>query len=588
MKRKLFASLFFTLLAVSLISAAGCTGNQYEGFDVPSREVAEIGSVYSLHQLNVTNSEGEACDVEISVQKDGEEVLVLGGKFEVSSFGEYVIKYTIRGTNISKECILTSRDTTAPVIRFNDLSAYYGINSEIDLSAVFAEDNSGEITALELTVTKGNESFPVPNNRIVVLEENGKYILKASAKDAAGNESASDYAFYVRGGNEMDFFEFEESIALGAYTPIETGQISLCADDKFVMEGNSSLKVPIPETSEVSWPRIQFNAFGINNISDKSSVSFWIYNDSKNTVLAMLNDCAADVGRFSLQPKAWTEIFISADNYATVFHNPSAGYDFSETDFHSMLLVFWQYPEYGAFDVYIDGFKANDTEDPGEIVLDGENLISSPPSEIALCDFHVQGTETEYEKSIRVFDADGNELDAVGERTFFFEEEGNYLIRYFAYDGKGNAWTAQQNISIAENISPNTLVVYDYEDGTVHSASNQAEISVSDERAYGGEKALKAQCNADWVGLIGYSGLDLSDERFTKISFYIYIAADEGTGWVTPFYDDLDPSSGKPQSVATNTWVKVEIEKSAYSGKTIAVNATNLTAFYIDNLSYEK
>ena len=90
------------------------------------------------------------------------------------------------------------------------------------------------------------------------------------------------------------------------------------------------------------------------------------------------------------------------------------------------------------------------------------------------------------------------------------------------------------------------------------------------------------------MGLIGYSGLDLSDERFTKISFYIYIVADEGTGWVTPFYDDLDPSSGTPQSVATNTWVKVELEKSAYSGKTIAVNATNLSAFYIDDMSFEK
>ena len=129
--------------------------------------------------------------------------------------------------------------------------------------------------------------------------------------------------------------------------------------------------------------------------------------------------------------------------------------------------------------------------------------------------------------------------------------------------------------------------VYDYEDGTFHSASNQAEISVSEERAYSGERALKAQCNVDWVGLIGYTGLDLSDERFTKISFYIYIVADEGTGWVTPFYDDLDPSSGTPQSVATNTWVKVELEKSAYSGKTIAVNAKNLTAFYIDDIVFD-
>ena len=129
--------------------------------------------------------------------------------------------------------------------------------------------------------------------------------------------------------------------------------------------------------------------------------------------------------------------------------------------------------------------------------------------------------------------------------------------------------------------------VYDYEDGIAHSGSNQAEISVSEERAYSGEKAPKAQCNADWVGLIGYSGLDLSDERFTKISFYIYIVADEGTGWVTPFYDDSDSSSGIPQGVATNTWVKVEIEKSAYSGKTIAVNATNLTAFYIDDIVFD-
>lgn len=290
-KRLIKTVLCFALSACAAGAFAACesdsgqessknTQKELRGFEIEKEtDTAELGETYLIENLLPHDTEGKFYDVTVSVEKDGENVTVLGGAFDCSATGEYTITYslTFEDEELNKTTKLTVQDTVAPVLETESLPDKITQGATVDLSGVTARDWSG-VKSIDARVELAGETIAVTENKFTATQ-GGVYTVTFVAEDNAGNSAES--AFYVNCLKKNELYNFESSVSAAEIYGATTQTIV-----KNLPDGNDTAAMRF--TFLKDWQQVVFRDFSADFWRAKESegyesISFDVYYEGAET-----------------------------------------------------------------------------------------------------------------------------------------------------------------------------------------------------------------------------------------------------------------------------------------------------------------
>lgn len=199
-------------LSTQSSSSADLGERELTGFSIEkTTDVGELGSVYSVEEIAPVDNYGTFYDVDVSVKKDGQDILVIGDAFGLDELGEYVITYAIafQDETLSHTTKVTVEDTSVPVIEINNLPEKIQQGDIVDLSGIVARDWSA-IQTVTKAVTLGGQTIELQDDTFTATA-NGVYQVCVSAEDAAGN--TGECVFFVNCMKKGELYNFESSVS---------------------------------------------------------------------------------------------------------------------------------------------------------------------------------------------------------------------------------------------------------------------------------------------------------------------------------------------------------------------------------------
>ena len=177
------------------------------GFEVEAEETQELGDVYEITKPFVYDTSKNYYAVLTDVKHNGKAVDVVGGMFELSEMGDYVITYSVafNGETIEKTTTIKVVDTTGPSVLLTDIPNKVYVGETIDLSNITASDYS-EIEVFNKTVIYGNDESITVENDSFVASGSGMYTINVYAKDKIGNETTESYKLEALNENQIYTF----------------------------------------------------------------------------------------------------------------------------------------------------------------------------------------------------------------------------------------------------------------------------------------------------------------------------------------------------------------------------------------------
>ena len=206
-KRKVAAAMLACLcLSFSAAGIAGCATEKedgggakivYSGFEVATEVTADFGTTYTLPTFSVTDGDGNVYAVEAKVTLDGEEVPVVAGQIELSALKDYVVTFTLKGTDVTKTMTVHVADRVNPAVTVASMDGRYFVGKAVALPAVEVRDNADANLSYTIDVYKGETKVFADVKEAFTPTEEGAYTLRATAKDNAGNEGFGTAEFIV-------------------------------------------------------------------------------------------------------------------------------------------------------------------------------------------------------------------------------------------------------------------------------------------------------------------------------------------------------------------------------------------------------
>lgn len=174
-------------------------------FPAERSETVYLGDSYTLGATTVSDTEGNTYRVTYEVTRsDGEEVLVIGGEFDIEFLGGYTIVYTaeVGDAEQTSTVSLTVVDNESPLIRISSPSDGT-VGSVYTLPQIVVSDLSGNITeqSIKVYLTESNEEQTLTETDgtyTFTPQAVGEYRIVVYAKDAAGNEDEAEASFFVQ------------------------------------------------------------------------------------------------------------------------------------------------------------------------------------------------------------------------------------------------------------------------------------------------------------------------------------------------------------------------------------------------------
>lgn len=281
-KKVLLTTLSFLAATFSAAGLAACeedpapapTGTlKLQGFEVAKEtDTAELGGVYIAENLLPHDTNGTFYDVELSVEKDGSPVTVIGNAFDLAETGDYKITYslTFKGEEQKKTTVVTVNDTVAPFVNFEALTTKVTVGDSVDLSGIFASDWSGVSTIVK-TVTAGTKTVEVKDDKFTAAED-GVYAVTVTATDTKGN--SDDYTHYVNSMVKGGLYNFEMDFASAEFW--NAASLSRAVT---LPAGNDTAGLRV--TFENAWQELYFRDLTADffkaNKAEYSSIKFDVY-----------------------------------------------------------------------------------------------------------------------------------------------------------------------------------------------------------------------------------------------------------------------------------------------------------------------
>ena len=220
-KMRLCAVLTALLLALSL---AACGDKKTEtvltGFDVQAEVTVSYGEYYTVPSVIAKDADGNSYVASASVTCDGQEVLVLGGRFQITSMQDYVVTYTIKvgEETFEKKSVLKVADTGKPVVTLELAKTTYVVGDAFTLPEATAADTVDSAPTVRVELRYNGQTVPVTDG--FTFTQAGRYEVYASATDAAGNVGEASVSIGVRGPaaeNEIEAFTDEYGSFAGVW-----------------------------------------------------------------------------------------------------------------------------------------------------------------------------------------------------------------------------------------------------------------------------------------------------------------------------------------------------------------------------------
>lgn len=174
-------------------------------FPAEKNETVYLGDSYKLASTTVSDTEGNTYRVSYEVTRsDGEEVLVIGGEFDIEFLGGYTIVYTAQvGDSAQTSTVkLSVTDNESPLIRISSPSDGT-VGKAYTLPQIVVSDLSGNIAeqSVRVYLTEGNveQNLTEADGTYTFTPQTvGEYKIVVYAKDAAGNEDEAEASFLVK------------------------------------------------------------------------------------------------------------------------------------------------------------------------------------------------------------------------------------------------------------------------------------------------------------------------------------------------------------------------------------------------------
>lgn len=208
MKKSKYLILLVALVAiVSLFVACNDKTETLYGFDVPQEKTAELGSVFTIDEPFVYDSNRNFYSVSTTVTHGGASVKTTGGMFELNEIGDYIISFSIKAKEniIEKTTTVRVADTTAPAIDFGDLSQSVKLGDTVTLSEITVADYSG-VKNFEREVSDASGNVVEIDDDKFIATESGFYTIKVTATDNFDNRS--EESFKIEALKENQLFTF--------------------------------------------------------------------------------------------------------------------------------------------------------------------------------------------------------------------------------------------------------------------------------------------------------------------------------------------------------------------------------------------
>ena len=234
----------FVACDYTIDDSSSCAQIEYVGFDVPATAEAAYGTTYTLPEFTVTDKDDNVYSVDVEVTCDGAAVAIVAGKIELTELKTYVIKYTITGTDVTKTLTLTVKDGVKPTVIIGETKAWYFVGEEITLPEVSVTDNLDSDLAYEMSVYSGEAPVAEKVSGKITLSAQGRYILKATAKDSAGNVGENQVEIIVRSAAKKgEIVDIDSELIADTVTAWNNNDSSLITKEFVEFKGKKALRI---------------------------------------------------------------------------------------------------------------------------------------------------------------------------------------------------------------------------------------------------------------------------------------------------------------------------------------------------------
>lgn len=531
MKNKTKKIISIALASFGTLLITSCNGKVTLDFNVNTNDTATLGQMYEIEEVIAKDSKGKEYLPKLSVKCNGEDVAVTNNKFKIAKLDDYVVSYTVEFNkeNVTKETVIDVIDDLGPNIEVKEYKKSILLNETFTFPEIIAVDNSGLEVKKDIKVYHNDKEVELLEDKSgFVATLSGYYTILITATDSSNNETTEKLTIVVRKANEVENFDFEDFVTgVGNIGTPNGAEIAYNSDKNFIIQGNGSMKFISPESQDKgSVPEFTLNAPAITDISDKYSLSFYIYNN--NSVDSRVNISNRNEGWFNLKARQWTKIEITRDMYDSVL----PGVDFSGTDTGGAkdltgLRIYFDKTISGEMSYYIDNIQVNDKA--------SDKLFD----ELDLIDVVRVGVSVTVENYPNIENLNVNIINkSTGEKTLItndnktqiFSQVGEYYVEYLKTNLDDKIHVYYDDFVVIDNVKKPINVIENFENAAhyVFGGSSNVELSTNEDASFilDGTKSLKAKINVN----DGYPFINTDKkmyeqyfDKFDTISFNIFL-----------------------------------------------------------------
>lgn len=442
--KKLLTIVLSVMLVVSAVSFAACVDDgdssssgtteiEYIGFDVPATAEAAYGTTYTLPEFTVTDKDDNVYSVDVEVTCDGVAVAVVAGKIELTELKPYVIKYTIAGTDVSKTLTLTVKDGVKPTVIIGETKAWYFVGEEITLPEVTVTDNLDTNLAYELNVYSGETLVAGNVSGKITLNAQGRYILKATAKDSAGNVGEGQTEIIVRSAAKKgEIVDIDSELIADTVTAWNNNDSSLITKEFVEFKGKKALKINTKGGAEaVKYPGIaiipaitkaqaeELKASGFGYIAVEYYIDYTAARNLYEKWSGKQNSYATELGK-------WATRTLPLDSFIENYDALASG---TTSFFYLGNDEAWTVDKTRAdFDFYVSSIYV--CKDVTDVTITGIDDEVAKGYELNVNNLSAtSATETEATFSVEVYGADGEKLAANENGIIVLDKSGAYTLK---------------------------------------------------------------------------------------------------------------------------------------------------------------
>lgn len=299
--KKLTIKYLTALFAVSMISGlcVGCNGD--------NKIVLEYGANYSIPVKYRNNA--------VVLDSNGIEVETSNNAFIADDINGYTIKYGLFSLNSVK---IEVEDTASPEILIDTPNILCGLNEEVKLPVVQAIDNYTVEPKLTVKAFYGDTEKVIEDGKIL-CDKSGVYEVKYTAKDYFGNTSEKVVYIesFVKNTDEYKVASFETVVGTTQIGALNSLTSEYSSSVKYQNE-QGSLKLISKYNHNFNAPsnKFSFKNLFIEDVRDSYGIYFRIKNDGLSPQTLKVNNVLS----YNMQPNVWTEIYISNEDFATLYN----------------------------------------------------------------------------------------------------------------------------------------------------------------------------------------------------------------------------------------------------------------------------